>query len=411
MERLQKTERSFGASNYGAAMSKNKRYLFIGMIAGIILTLAGSWGIDFLAARGMLFGNDNVTPGSKVTQKKIESIDKLIQDYYLYDVDETKLTESMYAGLVNGIDDPYSCYYTKEEYEIVNESTEGHYKGIGVVMIQSKETGAVSVAHCYEGSPAQEAGILEGDIIFKVDGTSLDGVELGDVSVMIKSNAQDTVHLTLLRNGEEIELDVAKASIEIPVVTWEMLSDQKGYISIHQFTAATAHQFQQAYQELNEQGMKSLIVDLRNNPGGLLSGVCDTLDLFMPKGLLVYTEDKYGNRAEYTSKGKTPMEVSLVVLINENSASAAEIFAGAVKDHEMGTLVGTTTFGKGIVQKIFNLTDGSVVKLTISSYFTPNGVNIHGKGIEPDVAVENVMPAEGEEAVDAQLEKAIEILN
>jgi len=392
-------------------MSKNKRYLFIGVIAGIILTLAGGWGINFLAARGILFGNDNVKPGSEFAQKKVESIDRLIQDYYLYDVDETKLTESMYAGLVDGIEDPYSCYYTKEEYEIVNESTEGHYKGIGVVMIQSKETGAVSVAHCYEGSPAQEAGIREGDIISKVDGTSLEGVELGDVSVMIKSNSGDTVHLTLLRNGEEIELDVTKAAIEIPVVSLEMLADQKGYIAIYQFTASTAHQFQQAYQELNEQGMKSLIVDLRDNPGGLLSGVCDTLESFMPEGLLVYTEDKYGNRAEYKSKGETPIDIPMVVLINENSASAAEIFAGAVKDHEIGQLVGTTTFGKGIVQKIFNLTDGSVVKLTISSYFTPNGVNIHGKGIEPDVAVENEAPAEGEEAVDAQLEKAIEMLN
>lgn len=392
-------------------MSKNKRYLFIGVIAGIILTLAGGWGIDFLAARGILFGNDNVTPGSKLTQKKVESIDKLIQDYYLYDVDETRLTESMYAGLVDGIEDPYSCYYTKEEYEIVNESTEGHYKGIGVVMIQSKETGAVSVAHCYEGSPAQEAGIREGDIISKVDGTSLEGVELGDVSIMIKSTSEDTVHLTLLRNGEEIELDVTKAAIEIPVVSSEMLADQKGYIAIHQFTAATAHQFQQAYQELNEQGMKSLIVDLRDNPGGLLSGVCDTLDLFMPEGLLVYTEDKYGNKVEYKSKGKTPIDIPIVVLINENSASAAEIFAGAVKDHEIGQLVGTTTFGKGIVQKIFNLTDGSVVKLTVSGYFTPKGANIHGKGIEPDVAVENEVSAEGEEVVDAQLEKAIEMLN
>ncbi|MCH1980921.1 S41 family peptidase [Lawsonibacter sp. OA9] len=201
-------------------------------------------------------------------------------------------------------------------------------------------------------------------------------------------------------------MDLEKAEVEIPAVSYKMLQDEVGYIVIYQFTAVVPEQFQKACQLLTEQGIKRLIVDLRDNPGGLLTSVCDTLNSFMPKGLLVYTEDRNGNRTEHFSEGKTPLDIPLVVLVNQNSASSAEIFAGAVKDYGVGTLVGTTTYGKGIVQKTFGLNDGSVVKLTVSSYYTPNGINIHGTGIEPDVEVEQ--PEDATE--DLQLEKALELI-
>lgn len=394
-------------------MSNNRRYLLIGFMSGLAAALLGFGGWRIAEDKmAMNAGSSSVPPTSRTAEKKIEEIESLIHGYYLYDVDDSQLTEGMYAGLVAGIDDPYSCYYTKEEYEVVNETTEGHYQGIGVVMIQDKNTNAVSVVHCYEGSPAEAAGVRDGDVIVKVDDEEISGKELSDVSALIKANGGDQVKLTLVREGQEdfIEVEVTKASIEIPVVDFEMMEGQVGYIAIRQFAGTTAHQFELAMEELRDQDMQKLIVDLRDNPGGLLSGVCDTLNSFMPEGLLVYTEDKYGNRTEYSSEGKDPIDVPLVVLINENSASASEIFAGAVKDHQVGTLVGTTTYGKGIVQKLFNLDDGSVVKLTISSYYSPNGINIHGQGITPDVEVENPDKAADGEEEDVQLDKAVEIV-
>ena len=232
-------------------------------------------------------------------------------------------------------------------------------------------------------------------------------MELSEISDKI-ARSESAIFLRLYRESkdEQIEVEVTKAEVEIPSVSWEMKENQTGYLAINQFTGVTAQQFQEAYQKLQEEGMTALIVDLRDNPGGLLTGVCDTLKCFMPEGLLVYTEDKKGNKEEYRCEGETPIEIPLVVLINENSASAAEIFAGAVQDHKVGTLVGVTTYGKGIVQKPFLLDDGSVIKLTISAYYTPDGKNIHGKGIKPDVTVEQ--PKEAKE--DLQLEKAMEIL-
>lgn len=386
--------------------NRRKKYMLV-FLAGVFVSLAAQAGAD-LGSSYLYRKNGGTSPESAAANQKIEVICDLIDEEFLFEKDEYELTEGMYAGLVSGLEDPYSEYYTAEEYLSVSQTHEGHYKGIGVVMIQEKNTGIISVGHCYEESPAKKAGVLEGDIFYKVDGETIDGMELSDVATAIKNNGRDDVVITIYREKtqEYIDIKIIKEEIEIPVVEHEMMESNIGYIAIYQFTAVTATQFETAYQELLNSGMKRLIVDLRDNPGGLLSGVVDTLNCIMPEGLLVYTEDKEGNREEYFSKGETPIEIPLVVLINENSASASEIFAGAVKDHEVGTLVGVTTFGKGIVQKTFGLNDGSVVKLTVSSYFTPNGVNIHGTGVEPDITVE--LPEDGKE--DTQLQRAVEEL-
>ena len=226
------------------------------------------------------------------------------------------------------------------------------------------------------------------------------------VAAAIKNGEADQVHMILKRDGETYEVDVTKEEIQVPVVAGEMLDDQIGYIQIAQFTGLTSEQFEKYYQELREQNMKGLIVDLRNNPGGLLDAVVDTLRQILPEGLVVYMQTKDGTKTEYTCDGDTPIDIPMVVLVNEYSASASEIFAGAVHDYGIGTLVGNTTYGKGIVQKTFPFSDGSAVKMTIAYYYTPNGTCIHGEGIDPDVKVELPQDAEA----DVQLEKALEII-
>ena len=317
----------------------------------------------------------------------------------------------MYAGLMAGLEDPYSRYYSREECEEEDRSNAGEYEGLGVVLGQMKDTGEVVIVQCYDGGSAAEAGVQAGDILYAVDGESVEGKELSEISDAIQEKEEKDVVLTLGRSqadGSEQRMDitVTKGPVEMNYVSGEMLGDGIGYLAITQFTGVTSEQFQETYQSLKDQGMERLIIDLRDNPGGLLDAVCETLRQILPEGMIVYMEDKAGNREEYTCDGETPIDIPLVVLVNENSASASEIFAGAVKDHGVGTLVGTTTFGKGIVQTYYRLGDGSEIKLTTAKYFTPNGNNIHGTGVEPDVQVEASEDAE----TDAQLEKAVEVV-
>ena len=310
----------------------------------------------------------------------------MIDEYYLEEVDEEQLEEGIYAGLIYGLGDPYSRYYTAQEYEKANESTDGAYVGIGV-LLQKNAEGGVMIAYCYEGSPAEAAGVKEGDIISAIDGEDITELTLSEVSDRVKKSGKERVTLTLHRaNVEEpLELSVEVTDVELPSVFHEMLDEQTGYIRITEFTGVTYDQYMTAYQDLEEQGMKKIVVDLRDNPGGLLDSVCDILNEILPEGLIVYTEDKYGNREEERSNGEHVLEIPLAVLVNESSASASEIFAGAVQDYGIGTIVGTTTYGKGVVQSIRKLSDGSAVKLTVSNYYTPNGNNINKVGITPDV--------------------------
>ena len=339
----------------------------------------------------------------------------MIDQYYLEDKDEDELAEGIYTGLIYGLGDPYSAYYTAEEYERESQSTDGEYTGIGVTITKNQDNETV-IIDCYEGGPAKQAGIQTGDILKKVNGEDVSGMELAEVTERIKNSPSDEVILTIQREGEKNtkEVKVSVTGVEIPSVSSEMLEENIGYIKISKFTGVTYEQYHAAFEKLKEQGAKQLIVDLRNNPGGLMTAVCDVLREILPEGLIVYTEDKYGNRVEETCDGKSPLNMPLVVLVNEGSASASEIFAGAVQDHKVGTIVGTTTYGKGIVQTVRQLSDGSAVKLTVSKYYTPNGNNIHEVGIQPDVEVElsdDVTDlSQVEQSQDNQLQKALEVV-
>lgn len=352
----------------------------------------------------------------KDVKEKAADLADLIDQYYYEKVDSDALVEGMYAGMVEGLGDPYSAYFSAEEFASFNDSTTGVYYGIGTVLTQNADTKVVMILHVYPGTPAQEAGLKDGDVIVKVEDIEADSVELSELTTHIKGEEGTTVHLEIMRAGEQGNLgfDVQSRQIEVPTVQAQMLEGNVGWIQITEFSVSTAEQFDQAVKELQSQGMVSMIVDLRDNPGGVLQAVCDMLDQILPEGLVVYTEDKYGSRSDYKSDAEC-MNIPMAVLINENSASASEIFAGAIKDYDYGTLIGTTTFGKGIVQSIIPLDDGSALKVTMAKYFTPKGNYIHGVGISPDIELEyEYQSQEGEKEYDPmhdnQILKALEVL-
>lgn len=362
-------------------------------------------------------GAKEIDTGSSEVTEKTELIQDVIDQYYLEEAEDENLVEGMYKGMVSGLEDPYSVYYTADEYVSLMESSNGIYYGIGVTVSQDIKTGVITLVKPFEGSPGLEAGILPGDVLYKVNETEVTGMDLTKVVSMIKGEEGTTVNLAIVREGETepITLTVERRQIEVPTVTHKMLENKIGYIQILEFDEVTIEQFNLAFEDLNNQGMTGLIVDLRDNPGGILTVVNDILDKFLPEGLIVYTEDKYGKREEYKSDGEKQFNKPLAVLTNGNSASASEIFAGAIKDYGIGTLIGTTTYGKGIVQRIIDLGDGTAMKLTISKYFTPNGNNIHGIGIQPDIEIELDEAVKKQvvidEASDNQLQKAIEVIN
>lgn len=350
------------------------------------------------------------------SEKKIKELLGQIELYYYEDIDTEKLTAGLYKGLFEGLGDPYSVYYTKEEYESMMASTSGTYYGIGAVLSQDVKTMQVTVLHVYKDSPAANAGLKDGDIIMRVGDIEATSMELTELVTHIRGDKGTTVHMEIYREGKEDtqEFDIERNKVEVPTVEYEMLEDSVGYIQITEFSEPTEEQFMTAVNALQEQGMKSMIVDLRDNPGGYLSAVTDILDDILPKGITVYTEDKYGQRQTYTSDEEHKMEIPMAVLINGNSASASEIFAGAIKDYEYGTLIGTKSFGKGIVQTVKQLNDGSAIKLTTAKYYTPKGNYIHKKGIEPDVELEyeysGDKDADYDKSKDNQIQKALEIL-
>lgn len=347
------------------------------------------------------------------TEQKLEMLRELIDEVYLHsdEVSDEELKEFLIKGYVSGLGDPYSVYYDKEETESLFESTEGKFGGIGVSITQDYESGAMTFANVYEEGAGAEAGFQPGDILYKVDGEDVTGQDLNNVVAKIKGEEGTEVEITVLRgeNMEEYTATATRKIVEVHTVEHEMKEDGIGYIQITEFDDVTYDQFASALEDLEGQGMTGLVIDLRNNPGGNLDTVCDILDLILPEGTILSTKDKNGEGDTYTSDEEHKLELPMSVLTNENSASASEIFAGAIQDYGVGTLVGTTTFGKGIVQQIFPLTDGTSIKLTISEYFTPSGRNIHGIGIEPDVEIEYEYDLENPDA-DNQLEKAIEIV-
>ena len=340
-----------------------------------------------------------------------ETIDKY---YYLDEVSNEELQTGIYRGIMNSLGDPYSEYYSAEELNALMEQTEGIYYGIGAYIELDSETGFPKINGTIAGAPAESANLRANDIIYEVDGESTYGLTLTEVVSMIKGPENTEVVLTIVRSGEADYLDITvkRKKVETPTVTLEMLEDGMAYIQVTEFDEVTIDQFADALATAKGSGMKGMILDLRANPGGSLNSVVEMARMLLPEGMIVYTEDKNGKRVEYTCDGKKQLDTPLVVLVDMNSASASEIMAGAIKDHGIGTLVGTTTFGKGIVQQIIPFRDGSAVKITISAYYTPNGNNIHGVGIEPDVEV----PFDGEayygseDRPDNQLEAAKDVL-
>lgn len=381
-----------------------------GVATGVILTVLAGGGIKAV----QYCRSDEILSDLAFTQK-IKYLENMIDEEYLGEISTDKLEEGVYAGLIYGLGDVYSRYYTKDEYEQESVTTEGSYVGIGVAM-QKYTAGGVQIVECYKGSTAEEAGVKVDDVITAINGEDITDTELSDVVSMIKDNEDKDVVLTIQRKGEDTqEITVKVSNVELPSVFGEMLDENTGYIQITEFKGVTVEQYEEVFAELKEQGMERLVVDLRDNPGGLLNVVCDILRDILPEGLIVYTEDKNGNRSEETCDGKNPLDMPLAVLVNGNSASASEIFAGAVKDYGIGTIVGTTTYGKGVVQSIRQLSDGSAVKLTIANYYTPKGNSINKTGIRPDVEVELSPELLNQEEItheeDNQLQAALNSLN
>lgn len=336
---------------------------------------------------------------------KMNAIETIIDANSYYDADGNKVESMIYKGLVAGLGDKYAAYYTPEEFKKVKQSNEGKYVGIGV-KFDGKAKDCTRVLYVYENTPAEKAGIQPGDIIKSIDGIDFSNATYSTVYSSIKLTEKGSVTIGLYRpdTGEEYTVDVEVAQIEETTIFAKMLEDNIGYIQIRGFQTATLESFKEHFETLKQQGMKSLILDVRDNPGGYVNTVLDILDYMLPECDLLKTEKRGGKTRVYSSDKSAALDIPCVLLVNEESASASEILTGAMKDNGAATVVGVKTYGKGIVQATYPLLDGSAVKLTVEKYFTPLGNDIHEQGIEPDVEIIN-----GENG-DAQLEKAIELL-
>lgn len=355
---------------------------------------------------------DNNGPITPVVLEKMQNVMELIhRRFYLDEVTDEQLLDGMYKGMVAALEDPFSEYYTVEELQKLLSDTSGVYYGIGAYVSIDQTYNMTKVSGVIAGSPAEEAKLRANDIIYEIDGVSTYEMSLDEAVKLIKGDEGTETVLTIIRDGETLKVPIVRRKVESPTVNSEMLPQNMGYLQIVQFDDVTPGQFKLALDGLKEQGMKGLILDLRANPGGTLDGVVDIAGQILPEGLIVYTEDKEGKRNEYYSDGKGELQIPIVVLVDMNTASAAEILSGAIQDYEKGTIIGTTTYGKGIVQSVISLPDDSAVKITVSAYYTPKGRNIHKLGIEPDIVCEFDADAYyGEEAFDNQLEKAKEVL-
>lgn len=349
-------------------------------------------------------------------EAKIDIIQSYLDQYYVDDLEEEQVEEMLYAGMMAGVGDRYTYYLTKENLKQYMDNSNGNFDGVGIE-VYSTQDGEVIVSSVMAGQPAEAAGVKAGDVIVGVDGQDMQGSLLSDVAAKIRGREGTEVTIKVLRRstGETLEFTMERTTVVVESVSGRMMDEKIGYISISGFKENTYTQFKEALDELQKEGMKGLILDLRDNPGGLVHSVYEIGEELLPEGTMVYTLDKNENRNDLKCDEEY-LDIPLVVLVNANSASASEIFAGAVKDTGRGTLVGTQTFGKGLVQRLFTLPDGSGLNITIQKYYTPNGTSIHGVGIEPDEVVE--LPADYQntalkdipERVDTQLQKGVEVL-
>lgn len=339
--------------------------------------------------------------GSEV-EGKLNAIDSVLESFYFGDVDDETAKDNIYKAYLSSYGDKYTMYYTADEYKALKESTNGKFYGIGAVCQLSGE-GGVLLVDVYDNGAGYQAGLRSGDRVVNVDGRDITDMELSSAVALIKGDKGTSVTLEVIRGTERLTFSAVRDAVEAKTVSYTLLDNNIGYLSISQFEEVTTKQFKAAVEDLQSQGMKGFVIDIRNNPGGLLDTVVGMLKYMLPDGLIVYTEDKQGNRKEYKGQDNDEFNLPLAVIVNGNSASASEIFAGAIQDYGKGTIIGTQTYGKGIVQTVKPLTDGSAIKFTIAKYFTPKGQDIHGKGVTPDMVVEYDTDAD----VDTQLDAAI----
>ena len=422
----------------GALVMAFAGLILVGLSAGIFLI-----GRTVMGDQTRMAGGDSEDGGLDMDQisAKMRYIQDIIDRYFLFEEDPEAVEDGIYTGLMYGLGDPYSVYYNEENYASLLEDTSGEYCGIGAMVQQDLTTGIMTVVKVFEGSPALEAGMLPGDVIYEVDGENVTGRELDlVVNENIRGEEGTQVTVTVLRGetAEEVELTMERRQVEVTTVESQMLDEKTGYIYVMQFEMVTGGQFKEAVDRLEDQGMEQLIVDLRGNPGGVLDAAVEMLAYILPEdrmdGMLIYTADKDGKGDRYFCRdGKIVMEsdsgyvtagypmedghqldLPLAVLVNGSSASAAEVFTGAVMDYDAGIVVGTQTFGKGIVQSLVPLGDGTAVKLTTAHYYTPSGFDLHGEGLTPDVIVDLDEELKTQAVVDLdednQVQAAIEAL-
>ena len=405
-----------------------KNRFFGGFLSGIlasalVIALIGCAGTESVLTRnasnqietGSSNGNSSMLSSEDYTDKLNTIINTLDYAYY-QDLDKDELAEGLYRGVCDAVGDPYTCYYSAEEYAAFNEDNSGNYAGIGSTVSLDEETGYVKIVQPMDGSPAEQAGLMTGDLLIEINGEDAYGMDLDTAVSKVRGEAGTYVELRIYRpdTAEYLDISVLRQEIEYTTVSYQMLEGQIGYIAISQFVSNTDEQFEAAIDDLTEQGMEALLIDVRDNPGGSLDTVLHMMSRIVEKGKLIfYMEDKYGNKDEKFSDNAENVDVPIAVLINENSASASEAFSGCLQSYELAKLVGTKSYGKGIVQSLYPLDDGSALKITTQTYYIPSGVCIHKTGLTPDIEVEltDETFTYGELTVDNQAMAAIDYLN
>lgn len=346
--------------------------------------------------------------------EKVNLLSDVIDQYYYKDITDEEKMEGIYKGLMSSTNDKYTDYYSPKEFKDLMVTMEGDYGGIGATLSQDKATKEVSVVEVYEGSPAARAGLERGDIVISVDGHLGTDESLDDFVQRIRGEEGTSIEMVYKRDDQEHTIEITREEVIVPSVSHRMLDNKIGYIRISSFVNGTQKDFEDALADLQSQGMQGIVFDMRDNGGGMVDSVVAILDDILPAGTVVYTMDKSGKREDYTSDDAKKIDIPVTVLVNENTASAAEIFTGAIRDFNYGTIIGTNTFGKGIVQSTVPLSDGSAVKITVATYYTPSGECIHEKGIKPDIELEfsyaDENPTEYDELKDNQVQKAMEVL-
>ena len=389
---------------------KRLNNIFMIVAAAVIAFGAGVFFSDDIYARvavnATALDKDQSQRYSEILEK-ISELDSVLDTYYLEadNIDPDEMMDTLYKGYISGLDERYTAYYTPEEYEQLMNDSQGVYVGIGVTVTTDQETGNMVIVTVTEDGPGEAAGLLEGDTIISIEGESVQDMDLDTAVSKIQGEEGTEVTIGVYREstGETLEKTMTRRKMDAQTVAYSMLEDNIGYIQITAFDEVTVEQFDNAVSDLQSQNIRGLIVDVRGNPGGNVDSVCSILDRLLPEGLLVYTIDKNGSKEEEYADNEEVLDIPMAVLVNGDSASASEIFAAALQDYDWAEIVGEQTYGKGIVQYIIPLSDGSAVKLTSAKYYTPNGECIHGIGVTPDVKV----AADENSASDTQLEAAV----